>query len=55
MQAPDIVANTVHTGWLDARIAKKVPTTQLPWHLAVIGGAVVRAFQHVGSGLNVEF
>lgn len=48
-QSPDVVNNTLHTGWLDARIAQRVtgPAASPPWHLAVVAGAVVRAFEHV--------
>lgn len=46
-QSPDLVNNAVHTGWLDSRIAARVPSSQLPWHLPVIAGAVVRALEQV--------
>ncbi len=43
------MSNQVHTGWLDSRIARKVPAAQPAWHLAVIAGAVVRAHQAVSA------
>eukprot|EP00798_Chlamydomonas_sp_ICE-L_P004934 gene4934-34705_t len=49
LQCDDFVANTVHTGWLDARIASKVQAGKLPWYLSVIAGAVVRSHQHVAG------
>jgi len=49
MQSPEVVDNKLHTGWLDARIAQCItgPGARPPWHLAVVAGAVVRAFEHV--------
>eukprot|EP00200_Dunaliella_tertiolecta_P012627 CAMPEP_0202373002 /NCGR_PEP_ID=MMETSP1127-20130417/4091_1 /ASSEMBLY_ACC=CAM_ASM_000462 /TAXON_ID=3047 /ORGANISM="Dunaliella tertiolecta, Strain CCMP1320" /LENGTH=2753 /DNA_ID=CAMNT_0048969731 /DNA_START=204 /DNA_END=8465 /DNA_ORIENTATION=+ len=51
LQSPDVINNQLHTGWLDARIAQCVigPGSQPPWHLAVIAGAVVRAFEHISA------
>jgi hypothetical protein len=37
-QSPDLVNNSIHTGWLDLRIARKVQSKGPPWHLAVIAG-----------------
>jgi hypothetical protein len=45
LQSPDLLANQIHTGWLDSRIARKLPGSRAPWHLAVIAGSVVRAHQ----------
>jgi hypothetical protein len=63
-QSPELAGNAVHTGWLDSRIARRLPGVQAPWHLAVIAGAVVRAHQVregwvrvcvcVGGGLSFE-
>ena len=49
LQRPELVENTIHTGWLDLRIARKVLSGGPPWHLAVIAGAVVRAHEHISS------
>ncbi|EFN59405.1 hypothetical protein CHLNCDRAFT_56737 [Chlorella variabilis] len=49
VQSPDFVANTHHTGWLDARISAQVRSERPPWHLSVICGTVLRALGHVSS------
>ncbi len=54
VQSPDLINNQIHTGWLDSRIARKVPGVQAPWHIAVIAGAAVRAHQAV-SAQSIEY
>ncbi|KIY93907.1 biotin carboxylase [Monoraphidium neglectum] len=44
LTSPDFVQNRIHTGWLDARIAANVKAERPPWHLCVIGSAVVGTF-----------
>jgi acetyl-CoA carboxylase/biotin carboxylase 1 len=45
LQSPEFVDNTIHTGWLDSRIAANVRAERPPWHLCVIGAAAVRAHE----------
>jgi hypothetical protein len=45
----DFVQNSIHTGWLDSRIAANVKAERPPWHLCVIGSAVVRAYESITS------
>lgn len=45
----DFVQNRIHTGWLDSRIAANVKAERPPWHLCVIGSAVVRAYESITS------
>ena len=49
IQCPDWRNNRIHTGWLDERIAQQVRPGALPWHVAVVGGAVHRAEQKVNK------
>lgn len=49
LQSADFVNNQIHTGWLDARIAAKIKAGRPPWHLCVVGGAVVRAYEAISS------
>ncbi len=50
LQSGDFTNNNIHTGWLDARIAANVKAERPPWHLCVIGGAVVRAYEAIAGG-----
>ncbi len=45
----DFTQNHIHTGWLDSRIAANVKAERPPWHLCVIGSAVVRAYESITS------
>lgn len=45
LQSDAFMTNTIHTGWLDARIASNVKAERPPWHLCVIGAAAVRAHE----------
>jgi acetyl-CoA carboxylase/biotin carboxylase 1 len=54
LQSYDFTANKIHTGWLDARIAANVKAERPPWHLCVIGGAVMRAYEAI-SAAAVEY
>jgi acetyl-CoA carboxylase / biotin carboxylase 1 len=45
----EFVNNVIHTGWLDSRIAANVKAERPPWHLCVIGSAVVRAYESITS------
>eukprot|EP00798_Chlamydomonas_sp_ICE-L_P011177 gene11177-18790_t len=50
IQSVDMLQNKIHTRWLDNRIASAVSRTgRVPWHLAVIAGAVVRMFEQASS------
>ena len=49
IQSPELTGNRIHTGWLDTRIALKVQAGRPPWHLSVIAGAVVRAYEHISA------
>ena len=44
--------NAIHTGWLDARIAANVKAERPPWHLCVIGSAVVSAARFARFAVN---
>ena len=43
VQTPEFRANTIHTGWLDDRIARRIPEGQPPYDLAVACGALYRS------------
>eukprot|EP00882_Tetradesmus_deserticola_P027428 GHRQ01030357.1.p2 GENE.GHRQ01030357.1~~GHRQ01030357.1.p2 ORF type:complete len:143 (-),score=57.78 GHRQ01030357.1:402-830(-) len=45
LQSPEFMNNSIHTGWLDSRIAANVRAERPPWHLCVIGAAAVRAHE----------
>lgn len=45
LQSTEFVNNSIHTGWLDSRIAANVKAERPPWHLCVIGAAAVRAHE----------
>jgi acetyl-CoA carboxylase/biotin carboxylase 1 len=47
LQSPEFTGNKIHTGWLDLRIAANIKAERPPWHLCVIGGAVVRAHEAI--------
>ncbi|CAG9465063.1 unnamed protein product [Pedinophyceae sp. YPF-701] len=49
IQTEDFIANNIHTGWLDARIAAQVKDARVPWHIAVVCGAVQRALARIAS------
>ncbi|KAL4859471.1 Acetyl-CoA carboxylase 1 [Chlorella vulgaris] len=49
IQSPDFLANTHHTGWLDARISAQVRSERPPWHLSVVCGTVLRALGRISS------
>jgi hypothetical protein len=48
-QCREFLANDIHTGWLDSRIASDVRSERPPWHLAVVAGAVVKSLQHIAT------
>nr|CAL63610.1 acetyl-coenzyme A carboxylase [Alopecurus myosuroides] len=42
LNAPDFRENTIHTGWLDTRIAMRVQAERPPWYISVVGGALYK-------------
>lgn len=46
IKSEEFVGNSIHTGWLDGRIAAQVRSEPVPWHVAVAAGALRGAMQH---------
>eukprot|EP00850_Spirogloea_muscicola_P009035 SM000050S16960 [mRNA] locus=s50:1564:20514:- [translate_table: standard] len=51
IQLPDFQRNAFHTGWLDARIARRLKVERPPWHLAVIAGSLMMACNEISARL----
>ncbi|KAL4525084.1 hypothetical protein Ndes2526A_g07171 [Nannochloris sp. 'desiccata'] len=51
IQCREFVEDEHHTSWLDSRIAAQITSGRPPWHLSVVCGAMVRAFEHSNSRL----
>eukprot|EP00850_Spirogloea_muscicola_P013374 SM000090S24336 [mRNA] locus=s90:291408:309581:- [translate_table: standard] len=49
IQLPDFQRNAFHTGWLDARIARRLKVERPPWHLAVIAGSLTMACNEISA------
>ncbi|GIM14327.1 hypothetical protein Vretimale_17212, partial [Volvox reticuliferus] len=49
LASPEVTSNTIHTGWLDSRIAARVKPGRPPWHISVIAGAVVKSAAAVAA------
>lgn len=45
IQHPDFVGNSIHTTWLDNRIATNVKAERPEWYLAVVCGALLRVVE----------
>lgn len=54
LQCEEYTGNKIHTGWLDGRIAKKIRTEQIPWHIAILCGGV-HAAESKASTLVAEY
>ncbi|KAK9790754.1 hypothetical protein WJX73_002279 [Symbiochloris irregularis] len=47
IQSPEFLGNSIHTGWLDYRVASQIKAEQPAWHLGVIAGALLRTLDAV--------